>query len=465
MSTILKQLNHYSTYTQPEINNIINFINNGVIPVGLNPRQQQTYNRKFGQDFVVNNGVLFYHPNPNLLLEVVPPALRQNRLQLVYNNPQQGLGLGINTFYSQVASHYLGITKTLASEFLKKQGDYMILHPYQNYVNKPILAKTPNERWGIDLIVLDFYRLPNDPNPPRHNSGYRYLLMCVDYFSKKVFARPLRTRTAVRLRNAINDICVQNNTYPHILQGDSEFSNATFQAWANLHNITLIRTTSNRPQGNGQIERMNLEMWRRLRAGFVRNNNIEWANHLDDYVINMNSQRHSKTKYTPNQLWIQGYNPPPNNNVIHHIEPPDDHMNADEVRQRVQERLVNSAQRQIENIPNAPIVFNIGDNVRIAMKVLEPDIRKKIKEGRHKTVSVKYTPEIYIVQNVFPPAQGFNLTRQGYSIRNQAGEVIMRGAVPRKFYPNEILRVPNGHTASTVPNRARGNQINMSTPY
>ena len=116
MSVLLKKLNHYSNYTQNDINQIVAYVNTKnnpqpVFPPNLNQRQIQRYIQKFGEDFVVNNNTLFYNPNPNLNLEVVPPELRENRLQAVYNNFQQGLGLGINSFYHQVCSHYIGTTR------------------------------------------------------------------------------------------------------------------------------------------------------------------------------------------------------------------------------------------------------------------------------------------------------------------------------------------------------------------
>ena len=67
-STQLKRLNHYQEFrTNIGINNIINFIANGIPPAGLNARQLQRYNQKFGagSGFVIrnNNQDLYYNPN------------------------------------------------------------------------------------------------------------------------------------------------------------------------------------------------------------------------------------------------------------------------------------------------------------------------------------------------------------------------------------------------------------------
>lgn len=468
MSVLLKKLNHYSRYTQVDINNIIAYVNTKnnpqpIFPANFNARQQQRYIEKFGEDFVVNNNTLFYNPNNDLNLEVVPPALRQQRLQGLYNNFQQGLGLGINSFYHQVCSHYLGITRAETTTFLKNQGDYQVGHPYVKRVNKPIVVRCSNERWGVDLIDLNFYLFRDDP--PTHNNRYRYILLIVDYFSKKVFGRALRNKTAIQIRNAINQICVGNNTYPHIIQADNEFHNPTMNNWANQHHVTLIKTKSFSPNSNGLIERMNQEMWKRVRAGFIRTNSLEWETHLQDYIININNQRHGKTKYAPDRIWVEGYNPPPANQpIIHHIDAPNDHMNNNEIQERIQSRLIRNAEREIQR--QNPDMLQVGDHVRVAMSQLEGQVRRRIKDGRFKTISVRYSPEIYTIVAFFQPViNNFNINRRRYTLSDENDDVVMEGVAPKEFYANQLIRVPDNFTPSNVPDRNRANQINRTMNY
>lgn len=468
MSVLLKKLNHYSPFTQNDIDNIIAYVNtkenpHPIFPPDFDARQRQKYIQKFGTDFIVRDNTLFYHPNPDLTLEVVPPELREQRLQETYNNFQQGLGLGINAFYHQVCSHYLGITRAQTTAFLKRQGDYQVGHPYVKSVNKPILVKTCNERWAVDIIDLNFYLFRDDP--PMHNNMFRYILTIVDYFSKKVFTKALRIKTAIQLRNAINQICVQNNTYPHIIQADNEFHNPTINNWANLHHITMVKTKSYSPNSNGLVERMNQEIWKRIRAGFIRTNSLEWVNHLQDYTININNQKHGKTKYAPNRIWTEGYHPPPRNQpVIHHIENPDDHMNNEEIRERIQARLIRNAELEVQR--RNPDVLRVGDNVRIALKELDAQVRRRIKEGRIKTIPVKYSPETYTIIGLFQPVMNnFNINKRRYTLSDLNNNVIMEGVRPKEFYANQLVKVPNNFVPSTIPDRNRANQINRTINY
>ena len=52
---------------------------------------------------------------------------------------------------------------------------------------------------------------------------------------------------------------------------------------------------------------MNRELRKKIRAGFIKHDNLEWSKYLNDYCDNINSQRSSTTGYTPNQLWTPKY--------------------------------------------------------------------------------------------------------------------------------------------------------------
>jgi hypothetical protein len=196
------------------------------------------------------------------------------------------LGTGLGAFYHQIAMSYLNIPKTLTDEFLRQQGDYLVARVPRKLVNKPILTRVPNERWGVDLINMENYT-------SIQNHFRRYILTVVDYFSGKVFARALRNRNnnAVNptLSNAINDICVNEaQTFPHTIQGDGEFTAGAFRAWCNANNIEFIKTTSYTPTSNGKVERMNREIRKKIKAGFIRQNNLVWnaVGQLQSYVEN-----------------------------------------------------------------------------------------------------------------------------------------------------------------------------------
>ena len=167
VSTSLKQLNHY-----PELQNLTAMVDvrdwvqdnqNGHIPdvpayFNHSEASRQAFLKKFDNNnwLVDNNGNLIYSPPtivghnhhgdpiygpPRIRLYVIPPNMRQQAMQQLYDNNRKELGVGINQFYYQVCMNYLGIRRKETTEFLKKQGDYQVTRPFRNGVNHSIIAK------------------------------------------------------------------------------------------------------------------------------------------------------------------------------------------------------------------------------------------------------------------------------------------------------------------------------------
>ena len=134
---------------------------------------------------------------------------------------------------------------------------------YHKVQNTHIIAQTQNERWGMDLI--DMTRYPNMYN-------MRYIVNVVDYFSKYIMVRAIRHKTAALVSAAFQSICLQVNTYPHILQTDNggEFK-GELDLFIEAHNITAphqrinhVFTQTYSPTTNGLVEKLNQELRRKI---------------------------------------------------------------------------------------------------------------------------------------------------------------------------------------------------------
>lgn len=71
----------------------------------------------------------------------------------------------------------------------------------------PIISHHVNERWVIDTTYLRKYR--------RQNHGYGYLGVVVDHFSKRVWAFPMKTKSAAEVISYslfLNLICFSGRT-------------------------------------------------------------------------------------------------------------------------------------------------------------------------------------------------------------------------------------------------------------
>ena len=431
----------------------------------MNQRRLLRYHEKFGyaSGFEVrnNNETLFYNPNNNITLEVVLPSERQAKIQVVYDDIQRGLGVGLSAFYHQIAMTYLNIPKQYTDDFLRSQSDYILGIVPHKLINKPIITTVPNERWGIDLINMEAYHNPG------LNGSRIFILTVVDYFSGKVFARAISNNLnnilSPTLSNALADICVHDaHCRPHIIQADSEFLKGTIRAWCHDNNIRMMKTSSYTPVSNGKVERMNQILRRKIKAGFIRNNNLAWVAHLQDYVININNQQNSRNGLTPNQLWRQGYHRHPDGHELPELHDLNDNMNAQQRRDH-NEAFIDHHARHLVSLGRSPHIFNNGDLCRIKLLVVNPRMRE-VRErniGWNKA-AVHYTPETYIVVNAIHYPANF-IRRDEYILTDMNQNIIRSGGNrPKLFYGNDLVFVPQINTNTHIHPRTiqRGLYLN-----
>jgi hypothetical protein len=210
---IYLKLNNYG-FSDKSIADVKNYLANQTLPISLNTSQKRTrFIEKWSKDWEVRNGKLIYTP---LNLTVVSDGERNTVLKGIYEDIKTGVGQGIDLFYKRVRDKYLNIRRSDVGTFLKSQKVYQITRPQNHIINKPILALSPNERYGIDCINMVSYASSNGGI----DTGNKFILTIVDYFSRKVWLRPLKSQTAVNVRNALINLVAETKTYPKIIMAD-----------------------------------------------------------------------------------------------------------------------------------------------------------------------------------------------------------------------------------------------------
>ena len=88
------------------------------------------------------------------------------------------------------------------------------------YNRRPVQLAGINETWQMDLMDFQKYK--------RYNSGYTFILLVIDIFTKFVWLRPLKNKTGPEVAKALQDI-IRNCPFgaPKHLQADEgkEFLN------------------------------------------------------------------------------------------------------------------------------------------------------------------------------------------------------------------------------------------------
>ena len=160
----------------------------------------------------------------------------------------------------------------------------------RNYPRRKIIVNHIDEIFAADLVEMQKFA--------KLNKGYRYLLTCIDIFSKFSWVIPLKDKRGITIKNALQKIF--NKRKPKFLWTDrgKEFYNKQVQDLLNENNIKLY-STNNSEIKSAVIERFNRTFKNMMYKKFTENNNTIFYNILDELVNNYNNKYHSTIKMTP----------------------------------------------------------------------------------------------------------------------------------------------------------------------
>jgi ribosomal protein L21E len=262
----------------------------------------------------------------------------------------------IQKLYQLLKENGHDIKKKDIENFLLKQKEHEMLKVKQ--VKKKqlghITAFTYKQNAQMDIFDLSKYSKAND--------NYKYLVAFLDVFPRKVFVRPLKKKNVDDV--LINIIDIFKDYTPHVITSDSDLTfmsnkiQELFNKYDIYHDVIIARDDH---RALGIIDRFALNIKTVLSKLFIRNNNTNWINNIDDLVDNYNNTPHSGIEnLTPNEATLEKY--------------------------QSDLGMINGYKSKKIKIKSA---FSEGDRVRIKIN----DIFKKGSEPR-------YSNKIYIVESV-----------------------------------------------------------------
>ena len=204
--------------------------------------------------------------------------------ELPYNQQQYGTFLVKNIIRSK-RKLGLGVEnhdKILSEELHKSKR--------KNYPRRKIIVNHIDEIFAADLVEMQKFA--------KLNKGYRYLITCIDIFSKFAWVIPLKDKRGITIKNALQKIF--NERKPKFLWTDrgTEFYNKQVQDLLNENNIKIY-STNNSEIKSAVIERFNRTFKNMMYKKFTENNNTIFYNILYELVDNYNNKYHSTMKMTP----------------------------------------------------------------------------------------------------------------------------------------------------------------------
>jgi len=242
-------------------------------------------------------------------------------------------------------------------------------------------SKGPGDLFQIDLTDMS--------NISSYNDGYRYLLTCVDVFSKRAWAVPVKTKTGHEVTRAFEKI-IADGVKPVYVQSDkgSEFLNSTFQSMLKRNDIKFY-TSQNEDIKAAIVERFNRTIKTKIYRFLTAKNTKRYVDVLPDILHSYNNTYHRSIGLSPAEV---------------------DVTNEDMVRVRLYPVKPKSYKWR----------YSIGDKVRITVR------RRPFQKG----YLGGWSTEIFIIDARLPTVP------VTYRLKDLAGEVI-KG----RFYGPEIQKV------------------------
>ena len=134
---------------------------------------------------------------------------------------------------------------------------------------------------------------------PRSKSGFQYIVVIQDLFTKWIECVPLRSATGKKIKNSFLEILINRWGTPRVIHTDNgtEFINKELKSLTKEFNIVDTTSPPYHPQAN-PVERVN-RVLKTMIVSFIGKDHRSWNEHLSDFRFAYNTAFHSSLKTTP----------------------------------------------------------------------------------------------------------------------------------------------------------------------
>jgi transposase InsO family protein len=209
-------------------------------------------------------------------------------LEEAYKDPNIGLG-GAQSLYKKIKDKVDGLTFNNVKDWMKQQEVNQIMEP-RNRTYNSFVASGPLEQFQIDLIYM-----------PKswHNNNFKYVLACVDVFSKKAEMVAMKNKDKTTSTKAF-ELILERMGVPKTVYSDQgkEFDNTEFNELLKQNNIEIIFASDHAPF----VESFNRTMKNRLYKYMALHRTDNWVKAMDKVLDGYNSTPHTSTGVPPNEV-------------------------------------------------------------------------------------------------------------------------------------------------------------------
>ena len=243
---------------------------------------------------------------------------RNELLKKLYYDPLIGLSSKAK-FYKKAKAMDNTITLKHIQEFLDKQATTQITKQVKtNTEFSTIISPGVRNNYQMDIMYL--------PHPVQ-NENFKYLLTCIDVYSRYAFVKTLKTKSGPEVFEAAKELFLQNGKPVNLnVDEGKEFIYKPFKSYCEDNNITMWFSDTEQSNKNAIIERFHRTLRNYILRYEVANGNA-YIKQLPNLIINYNTTYHNTMKTEPALIWSGNK---PNTQSITYIE--NEYKEGDKVR-------------------------------------------------------------------------------------------------------------------------------------
>ena len=224
----------------------------------------------------------------------------------------------------------------------------------------PYYVRTKRKILQSDIVFMD-----QPKSMIRTNQGYKYILIVQDIFSRKIWVKPLKTKSAKEVHPALASILHKMQPFSKharfVIDRGTEYLNKSIRSLLNVYNISITHPSDGHAS---HVERANLSLQRILFKRMEEVGCRKWVDFLDSAASIMNNRYHRIIRMSPEKAELS------------------------KNRNKVIEAMSLYTQKAESKKKN--IQFSVGDQVRLMRD------KNKFNRGYHPT----FTDEVFKVKTV-----------------------------------------------------------------
>lgn len=229
-----------------------------------------------------------------LIMKYLTKRGKELFLQRHFYNPASLAGFGTTFDLKNVAKREgYDISTKFISNWLESQPAYYLhKQKVQTYKRRKTLVPKANFQYQADLVVLF--------NLSKYNNGFRYIITCIDCFSRYAYAIPLKTKKPTEIVVALKKIFGKKQIKFFQTDRGTEFWGSVVKKYLKERNIHHFSTSSETKAAI--CERFNRTLKTRLFKYFTGKNTLRWVDILDKILYSYNNRYHRSIKMPPSQV-------------------------------------------------------------------------------------------------------------------------------------------------------------------